>query len=47
MIAILNFSIYRKTVSFTAWHMVEMDSAQQIHLETMNAFPQKCLQVFI
>ena len=36
MTAILNFTICGKTVSLTAWHMAEMDSAQNFHLETTN-----------
>ena len=36
MMAILNFSICGKTVSFTAWHTAEMDSAQNFHIETTN-----------
>ena len=36
MTAILNFTICGKTVSFTAWHTAEMDSAQKFHIETIN-----------
>ena len=36
MAAILNFTICGKTVSFTAWHTAEMDSAQNFHIETTN-----------
>ena len=36
MPAILNFTICGKTVSFTAWHTAEMDSAQNFHVETTN-----------
>ena len=36
MAAILNFTIYGKTVSLTAWHTAEMDSAHKSHLETPN-----------
>ena len=36
MTAILNFTIYGKTVPLTAWHTAEMDSAQKIHIETIN-----------
>ena len=36
MTAILNFTICRKTVHFTAWHMAEMDSALKNHIETIN-----------
>ena len=36
MLAILNFTICGKTVSFTAWHMAEIDSAQNFHIETIN-----------
>ena len=36
MTAILNLTICGKTVPFTAWHTAEMDSAQKIHIETIN-----------
>ena len=36
MTAILNFTIYGKTVPLTAWHTAEMDSAQKIHIEIIN-----------
>ena len=36
MTAILNFTICGKTVSFTAWHTAEMDSAQNFNIETKN-----------
>ena len=36
MTAILNFAICGKTVSFTAWHTEDMDSAQNFHIETKN-----------
>ena len=36
MTAILNFTICGKTVSFTAWHTAEMNSAQNFHIETTN-----------
>ena len=36
MTAILNFAICGKTVSFTACHTAEMDSAQSFHIETTN-----------
>ena len=34
MTAILYFTIFGKTVSFTAWHTAEMDSAQNFHIVT-------------
>ena len=36
MAAIFNFTICGKTVSFTAWHTAEIDSAQNFHIETTN-----------
>ena len=36
MTAILNTTICGKTVSSRAWHTAEMDSAQNIHIETTN-----------
>ena len=42
MTAILNFTICGKTMPFTAWPTAVMDSAQKVHVETINEvlFPQ-------
>ena len=36
MTAVLNFTICGETASFTAWHTADLDSAQNIHIETTN-----------
>ena len=49
MTAVLNFTICGKTVSLTAWHTADMDSAQTNSVTNRRStFPnKKCLQVFI
>ena len=48
MMAILNFTICGKTVSFTAWQTAEMDSAQNFHIGTTNEvlFPKNAYRFF-